>query len=63
MLEESQEFTCPYCAAENSIFLDVSGGRKQVFVQDCEICCQPIQILVQWEGEELVSFTVERENP
>jgi len=62
MIEQDYNFDCPYCGVENSVRLDVTGGNKQSFVQDCVICCQPIQITVQFENDELIDFSVERED-
>ena len=59
MIEEDYSFSCPRCGVELSIRLDKSGGRKQQFVQDCEVCCRPIQIEVCFEGEDIVSFSAE----
>ncbi len=59
MIEEDYDFTCPYCISENSVVLDLSGGIKQSFVQDCAVCCKPIQITVQFENDEISDFSAE----
>ncbi len=59
MIEQDYNFTCPACGEELSVRLDLTGGRKQEFVQDCEICCRPYQIQVEFKGEEVASFSVE----
>ncbi|MGB5356845.1 MAG: CPXCG motif-containing cysteine-rich protein [Eudoraea sp.] len=48
-------FQCPYCWEEISMLLDPSIP-KQHYVEDCEICCNPIDINLQFEEEILVSF-------
>jgi Cysteine-rich CPXCG len=35
--------------------LDLSVGR-QTYVEDCEVCCQPIEISFTVEDDELASF-------
>jgi hypothetical protein len=35
-------FTCPYCWQRISMVLDTSV-KVQTFIEDCEVCCQPIQ--------------------
>ena len=30
--------------------------RMQTYVEDCEVCCNPIEISPGFDGEELVSF-------
>ncbi|MGA8871310.1 MAG: CPXCG motif-containing cysteine-rich protein [Candidatus Acidiferrales bacterium] len=48
-------FTCPYCGEEISMVLDVSAGG-QTYVEDCEVCCQPIEISFTVEDDDLASF-------
>ncbi len=62
MIETDFEFSCPYCAALQTIRLDASGGAKQQFVSDCEVCCQPISISVEFDGDSLSEYSVERED-
>ena len=57
MIEQDYPFSCPYCGADMSVRLDVSGGRKQSFVHDCENCCSPIQIDVEFKGETIINFS------
>jgi transcription elongation factor Elf1 len=48
-------FTCPYCWETISMLLDNSVS-KQVYIEDCEVCCNPIQLLVQFNNSELIDF-------
>jgi transcription elongation factor Elf1 len=48
-------FTCPYCWQTISMVLDVSVA-EQVYVEDCEICCQPIEVSYAVEDEALTDF-------
>jgi transcription elongation factor Elf1 len=48
-------FTCPYCGEEISMVLDLSV-RRQTYVEDCEVCCNPIEISYCLEGETLSDF-------
>ena len=48
-------FFCPYCAEEISMVLDLSV-RRQTYVEDCEVCCNPIEITYAVEDETLSSF-------
>jgi hypothetical protein len=48
-------FNCPYCGEEISMILEPSA-RRQVYVEDCEVCCHPIQISFTGEGDSLTSF-------
>ncbi|GMN09995.1 hypothetical protein MTsPCn9_20380 [Croceitalea sp. MTPC9] len=48
-------FQCPYCWEEISMFLDTSVS-SQTYVEDCEVCCNPIEINPRFESNELTSF-------
>ncbi len=48
-------FQCPYCWEEISVLLD-SSVASQTYVEDCEICCNPMEIRVVFEENELVNF-------
>lgn len=48
-------FQCPYCWEEISMLIDVSQ-TKQSYIEDCETCCNPIQVTVHTENREIVSF-------
>jgi hypothetical protein len=49
--EEGVTIACPYCGAPNEIALDPSGGRRQEYVEDCQVCCQPWNLLVQYRRD------------
>jgi hypothetical protein len=48
-------FTCPYCWQEISMVLD-NSVRSQTYVEDCEICCKPIEVHYVVEDEAVVEF-------
>ena len=48
-------FTCPYCWEEISMVLDPSVHR-QTYVEDCEVCCNPIELRYVMEDHALVDF-------
>jgi hypothetical protein len=48
-------FQCPYCWEEISMLLD-SSVRQQTYIEDCEVCCNPIEITPTFEQHELVAF-------
>ncbi|OGX26934.1 MAG: hypothetical protein A2787_05120 [Omnitrophica WOR_2 bacterium RIFCSPHIGHO2_01_FULL_48_9] len=62
-LDEHSAFACPYCGAENSLEVDVTGGRRQNFVVDCEVCCAPIIVRLTLDSSGAVaSLDVRKEN-
>jgi hypothetical protein len=36
-------FACPYCSERISMVLDTSV-TKQIYIEDCEVCCRPIEV-------------------
>jgi len=48
-------FTCPYCWQQISMVLDVSVSH-QTYVEDCEVCCQPIEVEYTLEDESVSEF-------
>lgn len=38
--------TCPYCGERITLVIDEGGGPDQRYVEDCEVCCQPIDVAV-----------------
>ena len=55
---EEHFFQCPYCWEEISMLLDPSVG-KQEYIEDCEVCCNPIQITAIFENSELSGLQAE----
>lgn len=51
-------FQCPYCWEEISMLIDISQ-RNQSYIEDCEVCCNPIQINTATDYENLISFSAE----
>lgn len=52
---EEHFFQCPYCLEEISMLIDYSVS-KQSYIEDCEICCNPIQITISIQNNEISSF-------
>ena len=54
---EEHFFQCPYCWEQVSILLDTSV-KNNVFIEDCEVCCNPLEFTVSFENEVLINFSV-----
>lgn len=50
-------FQCPYCWDEISMLLD-SSVKKQIYIEDCEICCNPIEVEVIFENTTVIYFNI-----
>ena len=59
-LEPFVDITCPYCGEVITTRLDLSAG-SQSYVEDCQVCCQPMQLAVRVaEDGSLAAVTAER---
>jgi transcription elongation factor Elf1 len=50
---------CPWCGESMHIIVDFSGG-SQSYVEDCQVCCQPMQVDFEADGELLLTLQVGR---
>ncbi len=48
-------FQCPYCWQNISVLLD-NSIQEQSYIEDCEVCCNPIQVSVAFNINQLVDF-------
>lgn len=48
-------FQCPHCWEQVSFLLD-SSVNKIDYIEDCEVCCNPIEVHVAFENNVLQSF-------
>jgi len=48
-------FQCPYCWEEISMLIDTSV-RQQKYIEDCEVCCNPIELELLTEEGEITAF-------
>ncbi|MEE9407476.1 MAG: CPXCG motif-containing cysteine-rich protein [Polaribacter sp.] len=51
-------FQCPHCWEEISMLFDTSI-RQQTYIEDCEVCCNPIEVTPIFEGNELIEFNTQ----
>jgi transcription elongation factor Elf1 len=47
-MELETTFVCAFCLHVNETTVDPTGGTRQEYVEDCQICCRPnlLQITV-----------------
>jgi len=44
--QQEVEIRCPYCGERVGILVDCSIEEQQ-YVEDCQVCCQPIEMSVK----------------
>src|SRR5690606_18989400 len=59
-LEQFVELACPCCAEPVMLRLDLTAG-DQSYIEDCQVCCQPIQVVMQVGADgQLAGITAAR---
>ncbi|NVK27706.1 MAG: CPXCG motif-containing cysteine-rich protein [Flavobacteriia bacterium] len=54
-----EHFTnCPFCNADISVLIDPSIPHQN-YIEDCEVCCRPLEISLTVENGELMSFDIQ----
>ncbi len=51
-LLQSHNLDCPYCGEVIQIIIDCSVSEQQ-YIEDCQVCCRPINIFINIEGNEI----------
>ncbi|WP_409439998.1 CPXCG motif-containing cysteine-rich protein [Psychromonas sp. GE-S-Ul-11] len=58
---QEENIYCPYCGESIVILLDPSD-TDQEYIEDCQVCCQPINFFVCDDGSGELSVTVSSDN-
>lgn len=48
-------FQCPHCWEEISMLIDYSQ-KYQDYIEDCEVCCNPIQLIISIENHKITGI-------
>ena len=51
---------CPYCGETVPIFVDTGGGASQRYIEDCSVCCRPMELSVLDDGNGEVTVVAHR---
>lgn len=53
---------CPYCGEAIELMIDDSVEQRQQYIEDCPVCCRPIDVHVAIkDGEPQVSVSGEND--
>lgn len=57
-----EQISCPYCGERLDVLIDSQEAGQQ-YIEDCQVCCQPIVFNVYFDdrGELLVSVYSEND--
>lgn len=48
-LQEEVEIECPYCGERIVLLVDGSAGAQE-YIEDCQVCCRPMNVRVTVDG-------------
>ncbi|KAF1723025.1 CPXCG motif-containing cysteine-rich protein [Pseudoxanthomonas wuyuanensis] len=57
----AEDIVCPYCGETITVFVDDSAG-EQSYIEDCQVCCRPIQIRLRLDRDGTPQLSVSAEN-
>ncbi|WNO10027.1 CPXCG motif-containing cysteine-rich protein [Teredinibacter sp. KSP-S5-2] len=62
-MELQQEVTdyCPYCGEKITLLVDASN-TEQNYIEDCEVCCRPINIHIEVSSDGNINLSLAHEN-
>jgi hypothetical protein len=52
-------FDCPYCWESITVLVDTSVAEQE-YVEDCEVCCNPIAIHVRARAGRVTDFEAQQ---
>ncbi len=58
IVQVSASINCPFCGQTFELVIDTSIASQR-FTTDCEVCCRPVEILVEAEPGEILSLDVQ----
>lgn len=57
-LLQEKNIGCPYCGESITILVDGSVGDQQ-YIEDCQVCCRPMQVSYETDGGYLTGLRVD----
>jgi len=56
---ETAHIQCPTCGEAGELLIDCSVTRQE-YVEDCQVCCRPMSVVVNIDREGMPSVRVAR---
>ena len=60
-LIETMTIDCPYCGERIELVIDASAG-DQDYIEDCQVCCRPIQLHITVTADGVVGVEARRDD-
>ena len=61
LLLHEQTIGCPYCGETIDILIDTSI-EQQSYIEDCQVCCRPINLVINQLDEDQISVDARRDD-
>lgn len=52
-------YDCPYCGEHVSLVVDPELA-EEAFIEDCEVCCRPIEFYFRDDGQTSITLDAQR---
>ena len=49
---------CPACGEPIALEVDTTAGAEQIYIEDCAVCCRPMEVFVRCEPGKIHSISV-----
>ena len=58
---ETREVRCPYCFEVIELSIDCSVSTQR-YIEDCQVCCRPINVSIHIVDSDMLTVSVTHEN-
>lgn len=58
---DARDIQCPYCGEVIEVFIDCSV-EQQNYIEDCQVCCRPIEFNLSVDIDGVAHLSVAHEN-
>jgi len=55
------QIQCPYCGESIEVLIDLSAGEQE-YIEDCQVCCRPIEFQVSLNNDGQPCVEVRRDD-
>ena len=57
-MNDEARYVCDSCGEEIVVPVDLSAGSDQEYVEDCPVCCRPMEVYVQCQPGRILGISV-----
>jgi len=58
---DERDISCPYCGESITVLIDPTDAQQE-YIEDCQVCCRPIEFFVTENEEGDMRVLVQSEN-